>query len=438
MAKTFTDVLQQAKIQHIIQKQKLDINDIQTLKDTRQKLFNERSEIMEEKKKIREEFHLPVLGFSKTEQGQRFEAQYGARLQEINKAIEELSMPIQEFENKERETKRKQNETLEEKQARKNALIDERMGILREEKKLTGELKQIRAEWVPVMDKLTDELKAEGRSLDDLFETKEYKDYRDKKRAVEDKIKVFKETNQERLEKLNLEIDLVKSEIEALQNNEEYVKYHNDLRESSLNEVDFRRKQIVEAYGLTTNPHTAGYIFPDGTMLQMGEKGFRGEDHRLVREFFEPGSKEFINAEASMWAFIAEGNIRWMPEGPGISINAKNPLTREQKMALYDIVDYAKSKSDSFYMDVVNGDKIKSFKYEGKQMSVARIAKDFNDCRIEMAQTNQEPKQTIHPVNKPSALEEMIREAKAMKTQMVAEQKDNQKPKTHNKSNGER
>ena len=91
-----------------------------------------------------------------------------------------------------------------------------------------------------------------------------------------------------------------------------------------------------------------------------------------------------------MWAFIAEGNIRWMPEGPGISIDANCPMTRDQKMALYDIVDYAKNKSNSFYMDVVNGDNIKSFKYEGKQMSVAKIAKDFNDCREEI--TNQKLK----------------------------------------------
>lgn len=364
-------------------------SDVKALKDARQKLFDEQREILNEKKRIREEFHLPILGFSATEQGKQFEAQYGARLQEIQKAIEELNVPIHEFEDGEKEKKRRQSETLEEKQARKKELIEQRVSISREESTLEREKRDIRFEWSQTMDRVLDELDAQGRPTEDLYTTKEWEEHKTKLDAIESKLQEFKEEYGETLDKLNTEIDLLTTEIDAYLNNEEYVKYHKALTASGLSEADFRRQQIIEAHGLAKAPHLAGYIFPDGTMLKMGEEGYRGDDHRLVRAFFEPGSKEFNNAETSMWAFIAEGNIRWMPEGPGISIDANCPMTRDQKMALYDIIDYAKNKSESFYMDVVNGNNIKSFKYEGKQMSVAKIAKDFNDCRAEMLHIEQ-------------------------------------------------
>lgn len=389
MGQNFTDMLQQAKAQSLAKKDTLNANDIKILKDVRQKLWNEQSKILDERKRVREEHHLSLFGFSKSEQGQQFDAQYGPRLLELKKAIEELSAPIREFEDREKEAKRRQSETLEEKQTRRTGLIEQRKAIIREQNKLQRVVSQLGFDWQRTSKALEAKLEAEGRPLDELFETEEWKNYRDNLKSARDNLSQFNEEHNPTLEKLNAEIELLDTEIEAYKNSAEYVQYHKELAASGLSEADFRRQQIIDAYGTTTNPHLAGYIFPDGKMLKMGNDNYRGEDHRLVREFFGPGSKEFENAEASLWAFVAEGNIRWMPEGPGISIDANCPMTRDQKMTLYDIVDYAKDKHGKFYMDVVNGNDIKSFKYEDKQMSVAKITKDFNDCRQQITQSTQ-------------------------------------------------
>lgn len=389
MEQNFTDILQQAKAQSLAKKDTLDANDIKVLKDARQKLWNEQSKILDERKRVREEHNLSLFGFAKSEQGQKFDAQYGPRLLELKKAIEELSAPIREFEDREKEAKRRQSETLEEKQTRRTELVEQRKAITREQNKLQRVISQLGFDWQITQKEIESRLKDQPNG--DLLDTDEWKDYRNNLKLARGALKEFDDKHEPMLAEINREIELLDTEIEAYKNNAEYVQYHKELAASGLSEADFRRKQIIGAYGTTTNPHLAGYIFPDGKMLKMGNDNYRGEDHRLVREFFEPGSKEFDNAEASLWAFVAEGNIRWMPEGSGISIDANCPMTRDQKMTLYDIVDYAKDKHGKFYMDVVNGNDIKSFKYEGKQMSVAKITKDFNECRAEM--TNQKPKQ---------------------------------------------
>ena len=185
---------------------------------------------------------------------------------------------------------------------------------------------------------------------------------------------------EQKVEKLVNERNALKTAWENCAGALEKVRYQSELEASGLSEPDFRRAKIIDEYETTDNPKIAGYIFPDGSLIKMGEEGYRGDDHRFVRAYFEPGSKEFECAEDAMWSFISEGNIRWMPEGPGLTIDTSCPLTKDQKMALYDIVDYAKTEFGELYMDVVtkSGD-IKGFRYDEKHMSVNKMLQDIQE-----------------------------------------------------------
>jgi phage gp29-like protein len=71
---------------------------------------------------------------------------------------------------------------------------------------------------------------------------------------------------------------------------------------------------------LTNNPKKAGYIRPDGGLIDLsyGEDA-RGEDHRIA------------GGTAGMQEFSAAGNIRWMPENDGLDITAE-PTAKQYKV----------------------------------------------------------------------------------------------------------
>jgi hypothetical protein len=63
-----------------------------------------------------------------------------------------------------------------------------------------------------------------------------------------------------------------------------------------------------EEWGTTDNPYAAGYILPDGSMLDMSQgQGERVSDHREVEQFFDP---EYAERWQPMVRFMEEGAIR--------------------------------------------------------------------------------------------------------------------------------
>jgi len=63
-----------------------------------------------------------------------------------------------------------------------------------------------------------------------------------------------------------------------------------------------------EEWGTTSNPYAAGYILPDGSMLDMSEgQGERVLDHRSVEQFFD---KDYAERWQPMIRFMEEGAIR--------------------------------------------------------------------------------------------------------------------------------
>ena len=121
------------------------------------------------------------------------------------------------------------------------------------------------------------------------------------------------------------------------------------IQKSGLSEAAYFTKQAIKEFGYTPYYYDAGYILPNGKMLNFsGEKGkhfgTRGSDHREIGSIFARTS-----GTKAMNRFISYGNIRIMPEGPGLDISALiEPTARQYKT----IRDFAGSKQGENYFAI--------------------------------------------------------------------------------------
>ena len=149
------------------------------------------------------------------------------------------------------------------------------------------------------------------------------------------------------------------------------------IEKSGLSEADYFRKQAVKEFGYTPYFYDAGYIMPNGKMLNFsGEKGqhygSRGEDHRAIGAIYE-------NTEGTdaLVRFMNDGNIRIMAETPGLDISASTEPSKEQYTT---IRRFANEFSDGGYFAVdlsdENGKTVGTLEYEGN-INPTRIVNDI-------------------------------------------------------------
>jgi hypothetical protein len=93
-------------------------------------------------------------------------------------------------------------------------------------------------------------------------------------------------------------------------------------------------EKAIKEYGITDSFYDAGYILPDGQLLDYSEgRGMgRTQDHRNVCQFFKYDPSEYAVTTKQMVKFMKRGNIRVMPESNCIEFY-KLP-TKEQYKAI--------------------------------------------------------------------------------------------------------
>ena len=75
-----------------------------------------------------------------------------------------------------------------------------------------------------------------------------------------------------------------------------------------------------------------------------------------------------------------------VPDAPGFAIDKNHKITKEQKFALYDLIDYAKETNRGvdakFYVDVYGGwTGPVSYQYDIDTVSVQRIMRDLEPVK---------------------------------------------------------
>ena len=149
------------------------------------------------------------------------------------------------------------------------------------------------------------------------------------------------------------------------------------IEKSGLSEADYFRKQAVKNFGYTPYFYDAGYLTPNGKMLNFsGEKGrhfgSRGQDHRGIGIIYE-------NTQGSdaMIRFMNDGNIRIMGETPGLDISSTVEPTKEQYAT---IKKFARESASNGYFAVdisdENGRNIGNYEYNGR-VNADRVVNDI-------------------------------------------------------------
>lgn len=148
--------------------------------------------------------------------------------------------------------------------------------------------------------------------------------------------------------------------------------YDQKVKDSGKKVADYRRDLAVEHYGTTEDYARAAYLLPDGRMLDFtdGNAGEnRGLDHRNIQNVFGPAELGPDATQASyLNIFIREGNVRIMPEGPGVDISAEVKPTAAQYERIAEMADTLGVQNRKFSVDLsdADGKQIATRQYEGR------------------------------------------------------------------------
>ena len=147
------------------------------------------------------------------------------------------------------------------------------------------------------------------------------------------------------------------------------------IEKSGLSAPEYFRRKALRAFKTTRNFNEAGYLLPDGKMLDFsgGERNHRYRDHREIGEIYE--ATQGANA---LNRFLNDGNIRIMAESPGVDISANVEPTAEQYAAIRKFVMSHGTDKGQFFVDFSNSDgrNVGNYSYN-RNVSPERVLNDI-------------------------------------------------------------
>lgn len=172
----------------------------------------------------------------------------------------------------------------------------------------------------------------------------------------------------EREKELSSRYDRLRKEYDDAVTETEKETESEQMEKSGKSEGDFFRDKAVKEFGYTPYFYDAGYIVPNGKMLNFsGEKGrhfgSRGQDHRAISTIFTGD----ISGSEAMLKFMGQGNIRIMAETPGIDISKDVEPTKEQYAQIRKFASqYAKEEYFGVDFTDERGNTVGSLEYDGR------------------------------------------------------------------------
>lgn len=158
--------------------------------------------------------------------------------------------------------------------------------------------------------------------------------------------------------------------------------YDRAVRDSGMTPEDYHRDTAVSQFGTTERFEAAGYILPDGQMLDFSDGGAkRAKDHREVISVFGPAELgQNADGTKALNRFIAEGNVRVMAESPGVDVSGIVQPSAEQMQQIRKMADSLGADAHRFNLDVSgeDGSTLASKWYEGNVRG-SRIVNDLRE-----------------------------------------------------------
>ena len=223
------------------------------------------------------------------------------------------------------------------------------------------------------------EIKENGESLLSAIRSPEYKAARAERDAIKERLNIEAEKDaffdlsyQEKELRQNLD-----SARESVKADAARKKEAEAAKKAGMSEADYFRSRAAESFGYTDDFQTAGYLLPDGKLLDFstdeGKRiGSRDRDHREISDVYE-----YTDGTAALNRFLADGNVRIMAETPGIDIPADVEPTAEQYSEIKRFVREYSGKR-KFMVDISNqnGSNAGTYTYEGR-VNADRVVNDI-------------------------------------------------------------
>ena len=172
----------------------------------------------------------------------------------------------------------------------------------------------------------------------------------------------------------------VQDQLKAIsaKNDNERVAY-DEAAERNGGKAAYRRTLAVEQFGTTEQFERAGYILPNGQMLDFAQNGStRDTDHREIIDVFGPS--EVRTGTEALNAFLADGNIRVMAEDPGIDVPAEARPSTEQLERIREMAETIGAERRRFTLDfsAPDGKAVASKTYRGR-INADRIVREIRE-----------------------------------------------------------
>ena len=191
---------------------------------------------------------------------------------------------------------------------------------------------------------------AEGKAYRD---SAEYQDYLAKRKEYNSRLAALEERDSALTEKMKAANERLQQRKDA-QAKDAQRAYDAKAKEYGGN-AEYRRVLAKEQFGVTEEFRRAGYILPDGQMLDFAQNDrSRDTDHREILEVFGPA--EVKNGTEALNEFLLDGNVRVMAEAPGVDISADTAPTAQQLEQIRKMAEQLGGERRQFTLDISTAD----------------------------------------------------------------------------------
>ena len=191
---------------------------------------------------------------------------------------------------------------------------------------------------------------AEGKAYRD---SAEYQDYLAKRKEYNSRLAALEERDSALTEQMKAANERLQQRKDA-QAKDAQRAYDAKAKEYGGN-AEYRRVLAKEQFGVTEEFRRAGYILPDGQMLDFAQNDrSRDTDHREILEVFGPA--EVKNGTEALNEFLLDGNVRVMAEAPGVDISADTAPTAQQLEQIRKMAEQLGGERRQFTLDISTAD----------------------------------------------------------------------------------
>lgn len=208
-------------------------------------------------------------------------------------------------------------------------------------------------------------------------ESAEYQDYLAKRKEYNSRLAALDEQESALRDQMEAVNKRLQQRQDASRKDEQLA--YNARAEAYGGNAEYRRALAKEQFGTTEDFKKAGYILPDGVMLDFAQHDkSRDTDHREIMGVFGPA--EVRNGTEALNEFLLDGNVRVMAEAPGIDISADTAPTAQQLEQIRNMVQTLGTEHRQFTLDISTADgRVAASKEYSGRMDADKVVREIQD-----------------------------------------------------------